>query len=139
MKKIIVLLFLVFGIFTLVSAQSLLPSGYHNFDQSAIYVYGFDGNKPLQKNTMVEVTEVLSNGIIMILDPSLAYKGETKKKFLNRIILERTIATPINSVKTVSAKKGKEVVDPNIIIATCFFFFFFILASVLLLYVTIKL
>lgn len=85
MKKIIaILLFFVVGIFSLVSAQSIMPSGYRNLDQSAIYVYGFDGDKPLKKDTKVEVWEIRSNGIHDCLEMHQAYKGETKQVFIKR-------------------------------------------------------
>ena len=84
MKKISILLFLVVGLFSFVSAQSSHLSGYHNFNRRATYVSGFEGDKPLEKDTMVEITEIFSNGIMMIPDSYRAYKGENRKTFLER-------------------------------------------------------
>lgn len=92
MKKLVVLFFFIFGIFTLVSAQSSLPHGYYKFDQKATLVSCFDGDKPLLKDMMVEVTEIMSNGIQTISDPRKAYRGETRKIFLKRIHKEDFIS-----------------------------------------------
>ncbi len=88
MKKIILLF--VFMVFSLTFTRA--QHGYYKFDQRATYVSGFDGKKPLKKDTMVEVTEVFSNGIRTISEPYQAYKGETEKTFLKRIHTKDSLA-----------------------------------------------
>lgn len=103
MKKLVILLLLVIGIFPLVSAQ-----GYHHFDQSRFDVYGFDGKKPLKKDKKVEVVQTTSNGTKIFWEYFDAKKGETEESFLKRFNKDFVKSKAISIVKPKNEKEQKK-------------------------------
>lgn len=84
-------------VFVVLVCTTFFVSGQSTNPKTKIFVSGFDGEKPLKKDTDVSVYGMVPNGSIMMID---AYKGETRKKFLERITV-----SPIDSSKTVGAKR----------------------------------
>ena len=87
MKKLVFLF--IIGLFSLVSTKGQI--GYR-LSQKATYVSGFDGDKPLKKNKMVEIIEVSHNGSQLSPEYYEAYKGENLKTFLERKRKEDSIS-----------------------------------------------
>lgn len=88
MKKIIFVLFLVFGIFTFVQAQRTYPL---KSTKNYLRVDGFDGDKPLKRDKKVEVFLITPQEPIkfentIFLEKHQAYKGETEEIFVKRFL-----------------------------------------------------